>query len=133
MPTCDRAILTANARDSSMAEYGDGTSFSACLMPFQCGDGLNDYTTVTEACGAVSAATPGATLARTVVGDSSQLIARTIAQRVEGDRRGRGADRGLALRRLAGWSPGRPKQRQNNGADLRNNRPCPCACSSTKT
>ena len=40
-------------------------------------------TTFTKASGAFSAATLGATLARAVVGDSSQFIPRTIAQVVE--------------------------------------------------
>lgn len=84
LPACDGAILTANARDTSMARYGEGTTFFACLMPYQGGYALNVYTTFTKASGAFSAATLGAMLARTVVGDSSQFIARTIAQMVEG-------------------------------------------------
>ena len=66
VPTCDGAILTANARDTSMARYGEGTTFFACLMPYQSGYALNVYTTFTKASGAFSAATLGATLARTV-------------------------------------------------------------------
>ena len=83
VPTCEGAILTANARDTSMAGYGEGTTFFACLMPYQGGYGLNVYTTFTKASGAFSAATLGATLARTVVGDSSQFIPRTIASMVD--------------------------------------------------
>lgn len=84
LPACEGAILTANARDTSMARYGEGTTFFACLMPYQGGYALNVYTTFTKASGAFSAATLGATLARTVVGDSSQFIPRTIAQMVDG-------------------------------------------------
>jgi hypothetical protein len=83
VPTCEGAILTANARDSSMARYGEGTTFFACLMPYQGGYGLNVYTTFAKASGSFNAATLGATLARTVLGDSSQFIPRTIAQMVE--------------------------------------------------
>jgi hypothetical protein len=83
LPACDGAILTANARDTSMARYGEGTTFFACLMPYQGGYALNVYTTFTKASGAFSAATLGATLARTVVGDSSQFIPHTIAQVVD--------------------------------------------------
>jgi hypothetical protein len=83
LPACEGAILTANARDTSYARYGEGTTFFACLMPYQGGYALNVYTTFTKASGAFSAATLGATLARTVVGDSSQFIPRTIAQMVE--------------------------------------------------
>ena len=84
VPTCEGAILSANARDTSMARYGEGTTFFACVMPYQGGYRLNIYTTFAKASGAFSAATLEATLARTVVGDSSQFIPRTIAQVVDG-------------------------------------------------
>jgi hypothetical protein len=83
VPTCEGAIMTANARDGSMARYGEGTTFFACVMPYQGGLALNVYTTFSKASGAFSAATLGATLARTVVGDTSQFIPRTIAQMVD--------------------------------------------------
>ena len=41
VPTCEGAILTANARDTSMARYGEATTFFACLMPYQGGYGLD--------------------------------------------------------------------------------------------
>jgi hypothetical protein len=78
MPVCDGAIVTANAADTSMRQYGEGTTFFVCLMPYQGGYALNVYTTFSKASGAFSAATLGATLARTVVGDTSQFIPRTI-------------------------------------------------------
>lgn len=84
VPTCEGAILTANARDSSMARYGEGTTFFACLMPYQGGYSLNVYTTFTKASGAFNASVLAATLMRPVVGDSSQFIPRTIAAMVEG-------------------------------------------------
>lgn len=78
VPKCDGAVMVANARDTSMARYGEGTTFFACVMPYQGGHALNVYTTFAKASGAFNAATLGATLARTVVGDSSQFIPRTI-------------------------------------------------------
>jgi len=83
VPTCDGAIVTANAADTSMRQYGEGTTFFVCLMPYQGGHALNVYTTFTKASGAFSAETLGATLARTVVGDTSQFIPRTINNIVE--------------------------------------------------
>lgn len=83
VPACEGSIMTANARDTSMSKYGEGTTFFACLMPYQGGWSLNVYTTFAKASGAFSAATLGATLARTVVGDSSQFIPRTIAAIVD--------------------------------------------------
>lgn len=84
VPTCEGAILTATARDGSMSRYGESTTFFACVMPYQGGLALNIYTTFAKASGAFSAATLGATLARTVVGDSSQFIPRAIAAVVDG-------------------------------------------------
>jgi hypothetical protein len=83
VPTCEGAILMTNARDTSMARYGEATTFFACVMPYQGGYALNVYTTFAKASGSFSAATLGATLARTVVGDSSQFIPRTIAAIVD--------------------------------------------------
>ncbi len=84
VPTCEGAILTANARDSSMSRYGEGSTFFVCVMPYQSGYSMNIYTTFSKASGAFSAATLGATLARTVVGDSSKFIPRTVAAIVDG-------------------------------------------------
>lgn len=83
VPTCDGAIVTAHAADTSMRQYGEGTTFFVCLMPYQGGHALNVYTTFSKASGAFSAATLGATLARSVVGDTSQFIPRTIGSIVD--------------------------------------------------
>ena len=78
VPTCEGAILTANGRDSSYAKYGEATTFFACLMPYKGGYGLNVFTTYSKASGGFNAAILGATLARTVTGDSAQFIPRTL-------------------------------------------------------
>jgi hypothetical protein len=83
VPTCEGAILTANASDNSKARYGEGTTFFACLMPYQGGWGLNIVTTFSKASGAFSAATLAATLVRPLTGDSGQFIPRTIREIVE--------------------------------------------------
>jgi hypothetical protein len=85
-PMCEGATLTANARDNSMSSYGEGTTFFACLMPYQGGYSLNIYTTFTKASGAINAATLGATVMRPFVGDSGAFIPRTIGQILEGVR-----------------------------------------------
>jgi hypothetical protein len=84
VPTCEGATLTANARDSSMSGYGEATTFFVCLMPYQGGYSLNVYTTFSKASGSFNAATLGATLARPLVGDTSQFIPRTLGQIVAG-------------------------------------------------
>jgi uncharacterized membrane protein len=83
VPTCEGAIVTARAADTSMGRYGEATTFFACLMPYQGGWSLNIYTTFDKTSGAFSAAVLGATLASTLVGDSSQFIPRTIASMVD--------------------------------------------------
>lgn len=83
VPTCEGSILTAHAADSSMSKYGEGTTFFACLMPYQGGYSMNIYTTFTKASGGFSAEALGAALARSVVGDSSQFIPRTIKHVVD--------------------------------------------------
>jgi hypothetical protein len=83
VPVCEGAILTANARDSSMRRYGEGTTFFACLMPYRRGYALNIYTTFSKASGAFNAEVLAATLMRPLVGDSSQFIPRVIAEVVD--------------------------------------------------
>lgn len=86
VPNCEGAVLVATSRNDSLARYGEGTTFFACVMPYEGGLALNVYTTFQKASGAFNAAVLGATLARTVVGDSSQFIPRTIEEVVEGVR-----------------------------------------------
>jgi hypothetical protein len=83
VPTCEGAIMTAQASDSSMRKYGEATSFFACVMPYQDGWSLNVYTTFRKASGAFNAQTLAATLVRPLTGDSSQFIPRTIDGVVE--------------------------------------------------
>jgi len=81
---CEGAILTAHGGNTSMRQYGEGSTYFACLMPYQGGYALNIYTTFSKASGAFNTQTLAATLMRPVVGDSADLIPRTIAQIVEG-------------------------------------------------
>ena len=81
---CEGAILTAHGGNTSMRQYGEGSTYFACLMPYQGGYALNIYTTFSKASGAFNTQTLAATLMRPVVGDSADLIPRTISQIVEG-------------------------------------------------
>jgi hypothetical protein len=83
VPVCEGAILTANARDTSMRRYGEGSSFFVCVMPYKGGYALNIYTTFSRASGAFSTEVLAATLMRPMVGDSSQFIPRTIKDMVD--------------------------------------------------
>ena len=86
VPSCDGAILTANATDSSMSKYAEATTFFVCVMPYQHGYAMDIYTTYAKGSGGFSPATLGVALARSVVGDSSQFIPRTISSIVDGVR-----------------------------------------------
>jgi len=83
VPSCEGAIMTAQAADSSMRMYGEATSFFACVMPYQGGWALNVYTTFRKASGAFNPQTMAATILKPLTGDSSQFIPRTINGMVE--------------------------------------------------
>jgi hypothetical protein len=83
VPMCEGTVLTVNAKDDSMSKYAEGTTFFACMMPYQGGYALDVYTTFRKASGAFNASIMAATLGRTVMGDSSQFIPRTIGQIVD--------------------------------------------------
>jgi hypothetical protein len=84
---CEGAILTANGGTTSMRQYGEGSTYFTCLMPYQGGYALNIYTTFSKASGAFNTQVLAATLLRPVLGDTSDLIPRTISQIVEGVRK----------------------------------------------
>ncbi|KPF45255.1 hypothetical protein D621_18100 [beta proteobacterium AAP51] len=83
VPTCEGAIMTAQASDTSMRKYGEAVSFFACVMPYKGGWSLNVYTTFRTASGAFNPQTLAATLMKPLTGDSSQFIPRTINRLVD--------------------------------------------------
>jgi hypothetical protein len=83
VPACEGAVLTANGVDSSMGGYGERTTFFVCVMPYRGGYALNVHTTFSKVSGGFSASALGTAMARSVVGDSSQFIPRTIGQIVD--------------------------------------------------
>ena len=78
VPTCEGQILTIAASDTSKARYGERTEFFLCVLPYKEGYHVDIHVSYARASGATSSAVLGATLARTVVGDASQFIPRTI-------------------------------------------------------
>lgn len=81
---CEGAILKATGGNTAMRRYGEGSTYFACLMPYQGGYSLNIYTTFSQASGAFNTQVLTATLMRPVLGDTSDLIPRTISQIVDG-------------------------------------------------
>lgn len=86
VPACSGAILTATARDTGMAGFGQDTTFFTCLMPYQGGYSLNVHTTFARTSGALGPGVMAATLLRPLVGDNSQFIPRTLQAIVDGVR-----------------------------------------------
>jgi hypothetical protein len=78
MPFCEEALMTANAIDDSFGKYGENTIFYTCVWTYTEGYHIDIYTSFSIASGGFNAATLGASLARNVVGDTSQFIPRTI-------------------------------------------------------
>ena len=76
---CDDAVLTINAAYTGMSSYGERTTFFSCLLPYEGGYHLDIYTTYTTREGGYNAKALGAQLAKSVVGDSSGLIPKTIS------------------------------------------------------
>jgi hypothetical protein len=83
IPSCEGSLLTATAQNTSMSRYGEGNVFFLCLLPYQGGYHIDIYTQFKKRSGGISPQALGATLARSVVGDSSQLVPRTINAVVE--------------------------------------------------
>lgn len=76
VPSCTGAPYIATGADNSMARYGEATGYYVCLWPHQGGVNLDIYTSFQIQSGGL--ANLGADIARSVVGDSSQFIQRSI-------------------------------------------------------
>ena len=76
--SCEGSLMSAMGHDSSMSDYGESTQFTACLWQYQDGYHVDVHTSFTRQSGGFSPGALGASLARSVVGDSSQFIPRTI-------------------------------------------------------
>lgn len=78
VPNCQGAMLTTAGSNEAMAKYGENTTFFVCVQPYVDGYWMTVYSTFSKRSGATSPATLGVDLARAFVGDSSQLIPRTV-------------------------------------------------------
>jgi hypothetical protein len=76
-PVCENAILTLASGNST---GGDNTSFFLCVMPYQAGYSVNIYATFTSSSGGLSAEALGKAMAKSMLGDSSQYIPRTMQE-----------------------------------------------------
>lgn len=77
VPTCDGALVYAQAADTSMNAHGENTQFYTCLWQYEDGYHVDIYTQFDIETGGL--ANLGKDLVRGMMGDSSQFIPRTIA------------------------------------------------------
>ncbi|PJK03759.1 hypothetical protein CO612_08550 [Lysobacteraceae bacterium NML71-0210] len=76
--TCEGALVYARANMDSMSGYGETSTFTVCLWQYQGGYRLDTHVVFVEKSGGFSPEALGAALAKKVVGNSGQLIPRTI-------------------------------------------------------
>lgn len=81
MPSCKDPILTMKSSKSSR-DWGERTTFFICVVQYQAGYHVDIYTTFEQQSGGLSVNALSASLARSVVGDTSQIIPRTM-KRIE--------------------------------------------------
>ena len=78
VPTCQNALMTIASDDTSMAGYGEKTTFFLCLLPYREGYHIDIYATFTRASGGFSPEALTSATVRSMTGDSSQIIPRTM-------------------------------------------------------
>lgn len=78
VPVCEDSIMTISSGNTFMAEQGENTSFFLCVLPYQKGYHIDIYATFSRLSGGLSGEALGTALARSVIGESSQFIPRTI-------------------------------------------------------
>ena len=76
IPTCDGALVYAQAANTSMSSYGENTQFYTCLWQYKEGYHIDIYTQFQIKSGGLE--NLGVDLARGILGDSSQFIPKTI-------------------------------------------------------
>jgi hypothetical protein len=75
MPACDNSILTLSSDNSSAS---GNTTFFLCVMPYKIGYSVNIYATFTTKTGGLSVEALSAALSKSMVGDFSQFIPRSM-------------------------------------------------------
>lgn len=73
MPVCDNSILTLASGSNNTS---GNTTFFLCVIPYKAGYSVNIYSTFSSSSGGINAI--GASLAKSVLGDSSQYIPRAM-------------------------------------------------------
>jgi hypothetical protein len=77
VPSCQDPILTMKSEDNNR-DWGESTSFFVCVVQYQQGYHVDVYTTFKQKSGGLSIDALSQSLARSIVGDTSQIIPRTM-------------------------------------------------------
>lgn len=77
VPSCQDPILTMKSDDNNR-DWGETTSFFVCVVQYQQGYHIDVYTTFVQKSGGLSIDAMSQSLARSIVGDTSQIIPRTM-------------------------------------------------------
>ena len=83
IPVCDGAVSIINAKESGMAQYGEGTVSMACIFSYKGGYRVDYYAKYSDTSSTSSAAGLGAMLGKSIgraigLGDSSKFIFQTM-------------------------------------------------------
>lgn len=77
IPSCKDPILTMKSNNSD-AGFSENTTFFICVVQYKQGYHVDVYTTFEQQSGGLSVNALSASLARSIVGDTSQIIPRTM-------------------------------------------------------
>lgn len=81
VPSCQDPLLVMKSDDTTQG-FNEKTSFFVCVVQYQQGYHVDVYTTFQQSSGGLSVNALSASLARSIVGDTSQIIPRTM-KRIE--------------------------------------------------
>ena len=78
VPVCKNALMTVSTDNTSMAQYGEQTSFFLCVLPYKDGYHIDIHATFVRASSGLTPQGISAAVGRSLIGDSSQFIPRTM-------------------------------------------------------
>jgi hypothetical protein len=78
VPVCKNALMTVSTENTSMAQYGEQTSFFLCVLPYKDGYHIDIHATFVRANSGLTPQGISAAVGRSLIGDSSQFIPRTM-------------------------------------------------------
>ena len=78
VPVCKNALMTVSTENTSMAQYGEQTTFFLCVLPYKDGYHIDIHATFVRASSGFTPQGISSAVGRSLIGDSSQFIPRTM-------------------------------------------------------